>query len=210
MSIEALRREILSTAEKEKIRILNDAEIEAKKIVDEANEKALSIIERKRAYIESELKNRREVAIAVKRLEGRRMVYEQLIKLLDEVRQGVLRELNKLRNSDDYLDIISRYIVEGLKELNIFEAKVLFSSLDKEFFDRNSKKITNNVIKMVGRDVKLDFIDSGQNFLGGVIVCDKEENTFYVSTFDGRLNRIFEERLDEILNILRGDVNEGG
>lgn len=210
MSIEALRREILSSAEKEKIRILSEAEAEAKKIIDEANERALGIIERKRAYIESELRNKREVALAIKRLEGRRIVYEQVIKLLDEVRDGVLRELRELRSNDKYIDTISKYIVVGLRDLNIFEAKVLFSSLDKEFFDRNSIKINDKVAEIVGNDVKLNFIDSGYNFLGGVIVCDMEENIFYVSTFDGRLNLLFEERLDEILNILRGDVNEGG
>ena len=206
MSIEALKKEIISSAEKEKEKIISEAKAEAQKILEEANERALRIIERKRAQIESELRNRKEVAVAVKRLEGKRMVYEQIMKLLDEVREKSLEKIRAIKDSDEYVDIISKYIVEGLKDLNIEEAKVLYSSSDADFFKKNSKKITEQVSKLYGKKVKLEFSDSGENFLGGVIVSDVDEKVLYVSTFDGRLNALFEERLDEILNILRGGV----
>ncbi len=206
MSIEALKKEIISSAEKEKERIISEAKAEAQKILEEANERALRIIERKRAQIESELRNKKEVAVAVKRLEGKRMVYEQIMKLLDEVREKSLEKIRDIKNSDEYIDIISKYIVEGLKDLNLVEAKVLYSSSDADFFKENSKKISEKVSKLFGKKVKLEFEDSGENFLGGVIVSDFDEKVFYVSTFDGRLNSLFEERLDEILNILRGGV----
>lgn len=206
MSIEALRKEIISSAEKEKDKIISEAKAEAQKIIDEANERALRIVERKRAQILSDLKNRKEVAIAVKRIEGKRMVYEQIMKLLEEVREKSLEKIMAIKNSDEYIDIISRYIAEGLKNLNIEKAKILYSSLDEEFFKKNSKIVIEKVSKLYGKKVELEFLDSGENFLGGVIVSDMDEKVFYVSTFDGRLNILFEEHLDEILNILRGGV----
>ncbi len=204
MSIEALRKEILSAAEKEREKILNEAKSEAQKIVEEANEKALRIVERKRQQIESELRNRREVVLAVKRLEGKRLVYEQIMKLIEEVRNEANKRLVQIKGSSEYLDIISKFIVKGLKELGVKEAKVFYSIGDEELFKNSSKQIVEQVSKRYGDKVKLEFVNSGENFLGGVILSDLDEKVFYISTFDGKLQSIFEERLDEILNILRG------
>ncbi len=204
MSIEALRKEILSAAEKEREKILNEAKSEAQKIVEEANERALRIVERKRQQIESELRSRREVVLAVKRLEGKRLVYEQIMKLIEEVRNEANKRLVEIKGSSEYLDIISKFIVKGLKELGVKEAKVFYSIGDEELFKNSSKQIVEQVSKRYGDKVKLEFVNSGENFLGGVILSDLDEKVFYISTFDGKLQSIFEERLDEILNILRG------
>jgi len=204
MSIEALRREIISSAEKEREEILNEARKEAEKIINDAKEKAIKIVERKRAHIESQLKNKMEVAMAVKRLEGKRMVYEEIMKLFDEVRQRALAKLSELRNSGEYLNVVVKYIHKGVDSLNTTALRVYYPPDDEDFFKKNEGKIVKEVSKLVGKDIKIDFVKSDERFLGGVIIADSKDQVFYVSTFDGKLKSVFEDKLDVILNILRG------
>ncbi|GEM_PF-795192 len=204
MSIEALRREILSSAEKERERIIREAKEEAEKIVREANEKALKIVERKRSQIESSLKSRMEVALAVKRLEGKRLVYEEVMKLFEETRREAEKRLEEVKKADRYKEIVLRFISRGIESIGGKEFKVFYSPSDKEFFDGYSKVLLKDLRNKYGDDLKIEFIEFGEKFMGGVIVSDPSSQIFYVSTFDGRLKNVFEEKLDVILNILRG------
>ena len=211
MSIEALRREIISSAEKEKEKILNEAKAEAERIVEEANDKALKIIERKRSQIESQLKSRMEVSIAVRRLEGKRKVYEEIMSLIEMVRNETEKRLEQIRSSNEYLDIIVRFISRGVESLGTKKVKVYYSPLDKEFFEKNSDRIAKILKDKFGGELEISFLEFSERFSGGVIISDNTESTFYVSTFDGRMKNVFEEKLDMILNILKGGgVDEAG
>ncbi len=199
MSFEALRKEIIESAEKEAEAILAEAREKAEKILREAEERAAAIKSRKRAEVESQLKTKMEVAKAVKRLEGKRLVYSKIMELINMVEDKSIEKLKSLRNNpSEYASIWKRFVEKGLSELGVDEAKIFYSSDDADFI--NSKEL-----KSALKGFNLEFVDSGERFLGGFIMSDPDEKVFYIATFDGRLREVMDKDLYVILNILRGE-----
>jgi len=199
MSLEALRKEIISSAESEAERILAEARAKAEEMIKEAEERATVIIERKRQEIEARMKAALEVSIAVKRLEGKKMVYTKIMELLERVRLESRSRLEGLKNTPEYIDYWKRFLARGVEELGVNRVKVFYSSLDSEFVSKKGGEIASSL-----GDVEVEFVDSGERFLGGFIMSDMDEKVFYVATFDGRLNDVFEKELYEVMEILRG------
>ncbi len=199
MSLEALRKEIISSAESEAEKILSEARAKAEEILREAEERATAIVERKRQEIEARMKAALEVSIAVKRLEGKKMVYTKIMELLDKVRMESRSRLEALKNSPEYAEFWKRFLARGVEELGVKKVKVFYSTLDSEFISKNGGDIASSL-----KDVEVEFVDSGERFLGGFVMSDEDEKVFYVATFDGRLNDVFEKELYEVMEILRG------
>jgi len=199
MSFEALRREILESAEKEANRILEEARSKAEKILKEAEDKAEAIKRRKRSDVEARLRNNMEVALAVKRLEGKRLVYMKIMELLRMVEEASVERLDDIRRDRSrYLPVIKNFIEKGFSELGVERAKMFYSIEDEDL-------IKSVDFKEAVKGFDLTLVNSGERFFGGIIMSDVDEKVFYIATFEGRLREVMDRDLHIILDILRGD-----
>jgi len=207
MSLEALKNEILKSANSRKEEILKEAREKAEKIIEDAKEKAEKIVARKRESVIKNLSEKKKAALAVTRLEGKKKVMmkkDEIVKLVfDEVRKKLLTF--KKEEPKKYVDVITGYIIESLEGWSVDEINIRVSKEDYGLIKKNLKKISDKVSDKVGRKIVINLLDEPVDVSGGVVISDKEDKVFYTNTFDSRLIRLYEEERDEVLNILFGE-----
>jgi len=204
MSLEALKREILGSANKRREEIIKEAREEAESIINEAKAKAEKIVSSKRESVIKELNEKKRAATAVARLEGRRKVSMAKAEVVSKAFEEARRWLTELKKTKRYIDVISNYIREALENLGVDEANIRVSKEDYDFIKSSFKDIESRVASNLGKKIKLKLLDDHVDILGGVVVSDVDDIQYYINTFDSRINRVYEEDLDRIMEILFG------
>jgi len=207
MSLEALKNEILKSANSRKEEILKEAREKAEKIIEDAKEKAEKIVARKRESVIKNLSEKKKAALAVTRLEGKKKVMMKKGEIVKLVFDEVRKKLSTFKKEEPkrYVDVITSYIIESLEGWSVDEINIRVSKEDYDLIKKNLKKISDKVSDRVGRKIVINLLDEPVDILGGVVVSDKEDKVFYTNTFDSRLIRLYEEERDEVLNILFGE-----
>lgn len=207
MSLEALKNEILKSANSRKEEILKEAREKAEKIIEDAKEKAEKIVARKRESVIKNLSEKKKAALAVTRLEGKKKVMMKKGEIVKLVFDEVRKKLSTFKKEEPkrYVDVITSYIIESLEGWSVDEVNIRVSKEDYDLIKKNLKKISDKVSDRVGRKIVINLLDEPVDILGGVVVSDKEDKVFYTNTFDSRLIRLYEEERDEVLNILFGE-----
>jgi len=205
MSLEALKQEILKSAEVRRKEILEEAESEAEKIIAEAKAHAERIIEKKRESIVKDLMEKRKAAYAVARLEGKKKIMSKRDEIVRKAFEEARRKLIELKDSDKYLEILSKYIIEAIKELNIYKANLRVSRDDYDLISRNLVILEKKISREIKKKISLKLLREPVNIIGGVVISDEGDKIFYTNSFDSRLKRVYDEERDEILKILFGD-----
>jgi V/A-type H+-transporting ATPase subunit E len=205
MSLEALKQEILKSAEARRKEILEEAKSEAEKILAEAKARAERIIKKKRESIIKDLGEKKKAAYAVARLEGKKKVMCKRDELVRKAFEEARKRLIEIKDTDKYLEILAKYIIESLKELNIDRARLRVSRDDYELVNNNLKLLEKKVGEELNKKISLKLLKEYVNILGGVVVSDEEDKIFYTNTFDSRLKLVYDEERDDVLKILFGD-----
>jgi V/A-type H+-transporting ATPase subunit E len=202
---------IEAETENEASEILLKAQAEADKIKKAAQEK----IEREAERI---LSNGKRVAS----LEGQRIIAETKIdvrrkrmdaqeeaiaKSFEEARK-VLEELAEKGKWDKfvYKDILFNLIVSAAEVVAGNKLELVFNQRDRKTFNKTRlKEVSELVKKRTGKDISLALTEETMQFLGGVIVRDREKSMEVDNTLETKMNRLKETIRVDVARILFGD-----
>jgi V/A-type H+-transporting ATPase subunit E len=202
---------IEAETENEASEILLKAQAEADKIKKAAQEKT----EREAERI---LSNGKRVAS----LEGQRIIAETKIdvrrkrmdaqeeaiaKSFEEARK-VLEELAEKGKWDNfvYKDILFNLIVSAAEVVAGNKLELVFNQRDRKTFNKTRlKEVSELVKKRTGKDISLALTEETMQFLGGVIVRDREKSMEVDNTLETKMNRLKETIRVDVARILFGD-----
>jgi V/A-type H+-transporting ATPase subunit E len=202
---------IEAETEKEASEILLKAQAEADKIKKAAQEKT----EREAERI---LSNGKRVAS----LEGQRIIAETKIdvrrkrmdaqeeaiaKSFEEARE-VLEELAEKGKWDNfvYKDILFNLIVSAAEVVAGNKLELVFNQRDRKTFNKTRlKEVSELVKKRTGKDISLAVTEEAMQFLGGVIVRDREKSMEVDNTLETKMDRLKETIRVDVARILFGD-----
>jgi V/A-type H+-transporting ATPase subunit E len=202
---------IEAETENEASEILLKAQAEADKIKKAAQEKT----EREAERI---LSNGKRVAS----LEGQRIIAETKIdvrrkrmdaqeeaiaKSFEEARK-VLEELAEKGKWDKfvYKDILFNLIVSAAEVVAGNKLELVFNQRDRKTFNKTRlKEVSELVKKRTGKDISLALTEETMQFLGGVIVRDREKSMEVDNTLETKMNRLKETIRVDVARILFGD-----
>lgn len=202
---------IEAETEKEASEILLKAQAEADKIKKAAQEKT----EREAERI---LSNGKRVAS----LEGQRIIAETKIdvrrkrmdaqeeaiaKSFEEARKG-LEELAEKGKWDNfvYKDILFNLIVSAAEVVAGNKLELVFNQRDRKTFNKTRlKEVSELVKKRTGKEISLALTEETMQFLGGVIVRDREKSMEVDNTLETKMNRLKETIRVDVARILFGD-----
>jgi len=192
--------EIIMEAQTEIDKIKNAAEekagIEAGKILAEG--KRAAYLERQRMIAEAKIDVRR------KRMD----VQEQAIVDSFEEAKKVLVELAEKGERDNYKykDILIGLIVSAAEVVAGSKLELVLNERDSSRLTMEElKELAELIKKNSGKDVSLVLAKKPNQFLGGVVVRDMENQVEVDNTLENKLNRLKEDIRVDIAKILFGD-----
>lgn len=206
MGLEELRKEIISEAEAKVKAILEEANKEADRILKEAKEKAETIKIGKKERLMKELNEREESENALARIEGKRLVFESRLEVMDRVFNSVVERLRGFRGKEDYYDgVLVRYVVEGVSSMGLDEVYLFVNDEDYTMLSKRLKDFNKKVSSLVKRDVNIMLSEERTRILGGVILSNESGSIIFNNSFDSRLNEAKEKLVAELFEILFGE-----
>lgn len=142
MSIEEIKKEIISDAERRRKEITEKAEREAERIIEEARKKAEEIFKSHENKASEEAEKIINQKTANAKIKARSIILKEKRKFLEKIIQESIEELKKSENYKNNLE-------KRIKELEKTADMILVSRDDFEFIKAriNSNKIKNSNIK---------------------------------------------------------------
>ena len=204
MSLEKLKEEILSDAEAQVSEILSKAEEEAKKILEDAKSKAEMEKNRRREAVLKRMAEKESAAISLAKIEGKRFILEVKESVLNELYNRVKNELEKLERDQKYLDMLARFTVEAVKELDSNKVYIQLNKGDTELIKKNWQKFVYKVSKELG-NVDIELMDEPIDIMGGLVAHSEDGTKIFNSSLDARLERLFKSERNLILTKLFGE-----
>ncbi len=206
--IEALKREIRELARKSYEKIIEDAKRKAREIIEEARKEAEEISKTIKEKVIKEVRNelnRKLMSIRMKyRYELMKLKYEAIEEVFKKA-EGQLKEFVS-KDREEYYRVLHRLLKQAIENLEEYREYIIYArdediNIVEEIIRELSRKYPNHVFKVVKSPVE---------FIGGIIVYAPEGAVFFNNTFDARLSRIKEYRINEVINVLFGGASIEG
>jgi len=198
--IEALKGKILEQAREQAVATLDRARRVSERDLVYAKAEADEISSQQRAEIQPRAEMEQRKTLAAAEMEARRNLLEKKEELVSRVFAEAENELEELRGSDAYMDIIFRLIEESADNIN-GDMIVEFGEKDKDTFTPEViSLIESRIAGSLGTEVRLQFRCAGDTISAGVLIRSEDGRMIIDNSFSGRLNRLKEE--------LRGKVSE--
>ncbi len=203
--LEATSRAIIVRAEEEARKIIEEAKIEAENIINKAKKQAEEIINKEIKNYLKQLEDEKKQKIAEIKLK----VKEDILKIQEELCEEIISELknriSKLREQEDYKQLLRKLIIESCEALNggNLIIKIDTKDCDIEF---DIKEIENEVKMRTGNETNIKLVYDDISELGGVIALTIDESMIYDNTLDS----IIEKSRNEIRKILYKNITKVG
>ena len=189
---------LIEKAVEERTAILAKAEARAERILENARqeeERIKSDVERHmRTIVGSELRAVHDRIVGRANLDGRKMVMEAKMELLDTVFESAQEKLEAMakKGGADYQEVVKKLISEAVDAIGEDELIVSSNEADHDFL----KKTVPELSKELGVTLRLDSkpIDS----MGGVTVKNQNDTKVYYNTLEGRLFKVRESKASEV------------
>jgi vacuolar-type H+-ATPase subunit E/Vma4 len=197
MSIE-LEAGLIEKAVEERNAILAKAEARAARILDNARQEEARIksdVERHlRTIVGSELRAVHDRIVGRANLDGRKMVMEAKMELLDTVFESAQEKLEAMakKGGADYQEVVNKLISEAVEAIGEDELIVSSNKADQGFL----KKTLPELSKELGVSLKLD--DKPIDSMGGVTVKNQKGTKVYYNTLEGRLSKVRGSKASEV------------
>jgi vacuolar-type H+-ATPase subunit E/Vma4 len=197
MSIE-LEAGLIEKAVEERNAILAKAEARAARILDNARQEEARIksdVERHlRTIVGSELRAVHDRIVGRANLDGRKMVMEAKMELLDTVFESAQEKLEAMakKGGADYQEVVNKLISEAVEAMGEDELIVSSNKADQGFL----KKTLPELSKELGVSLKLD--DKPIDSMGGVTVKNQKGTKVYYNTLEGRLSKVRGSKASEV------------
>lgn len=181
------RNTIIAKAEARATRILENARQEETRIKSDVDRHL-------RTIVGSELRAVHDRIVGRANLDGRKMVMEAKMELLDTVFESAREKLEAMakKGGADYQEVVKKLISEAVEAIGEDELIVSSNKADHGFL----KKTLSELSKEMGVSLRLDAkpIDA----MGGVIVKNQRGTKVYYNTLEGRLSKVRESKASEV------------
>jgi vacuolar-type H+-ATPase subunit E/Vma4 len=181
------RNTILAKAETRAARILENARQEETRIKSDVDRHL-------RTIVGSELRAVHDRIVGRANLDGRKMVMEAKMELLDTVFESAREKLEAMakKGGADYQEVVKKLISEAVEAIGEDELIVSSNKADHGFL----KKTLSELSKEMGVSLRLDAkpIDA----MGGVIVKNQRGTKVYYNTLEGRLSKVSGSKASEV------------
>jgi len=189
---------LIEKAVEERNTILAKAEARAARILENARQEETRInsdVDRHlRTIVGSELRAVHDRIVGRANLDGRKMVMEAKMELLDTVFESAREKLEAMakKGEADYQEVVKKLISEAVEAIGEDELIVSSNKADHDFL----KKTLPELSKEMGVSFRLDAkpIDAR----GGVIVKNQRGTKVYYNTLEGRLSKVSGSKASEV------------
>jgi len=198
MSSIELEAGLIDKAVEERNTLIAKAEARAERILENARQEEVRIksdVDRHlRTIVGSELRAVHDRIVGRANLDGRKMVMEVKMELLDTVFEYAREKLEAMakKGGADYQEVVKKLISEAVEAIGEDELIVSSNKADNGFL----KKILSELTKELGVSLRLDAkpIDA----MGGVIVKNQRGTKVYYNTLEGRLSKVRGSKASEV------------
>jgi vacuolar-type H+-ATPase subunit E/Vma4 len=189
---------LIEKAVEERNTIIAKAEVRATRILENARQEETRIksdVDRHlRTIVGSELRAVHDRIVGRANLDGRKMVMEAKMELLDTVFESAREKLEAMakKGGADYQEVVKKLISEAVEAIGEDELIVSSNKADHGFL----KKTISELSKEMGMSLRLDAkpIDA----MGGVIVKNQRGTKVYYNTLEGRLSKVSGSKASEV------------
>ena len=198
MSSIELEAGLIDKAVEERNAIISKAEARAERILENARqeeERINSDVDRHlRTIVGSELRAVHDRIVGRANLDGRKMIMEAKMELLDTVFEYAQEKLEAMakKGGADYQEIVKKLISEAAEAIGEDELIVSSNKADHGFV----KKTLSELSKELGVSLRLD--DKPIDTMGGVIVKNQRSTKVYYNTLEGRLSKVRGSKASEV------------
>ncbi|HUV54802.1 MAG TPA: V-type ATP synthase subunit E family protein [Candidatus Krumholzibacteriaceae bacterium] len=198
MSSIELEAGLIDKAVEERNAIISKAEVRAERILENARqeeERINSDVDRHlRTIVGSELRAVHDRIVGRANLDGRKMIMEAKMELLDTVFEYAQEKLEAMakKGGADYQEIVKKLISEAAEAIGEDELIVSSNKADNGFL----KKTISELSKELGVSLRLD--DKPIETMGGVIVKNQRSTKVYYNTLEGRLSKVRGSKASEV------------
>jgi len=198
MSSIELEAGLIDKAVEERNTLIAKAEARAERILENARQEEVRIksdVDRHlRTIVGSELRAVHDRIVGRANLDGRKMVMEVKMELLDTVFEYAREKLEAMakKGGADYQEVVKKLISEAVEAIGEDELIVSSNKVDNGFL----KKILSELTKELGVSLRLDAkpIDA----MGGVTVKNQRGTKVYYNTLEGRLSKVRGSKASEV------------
>lgn len=198
----ALEQKILEKAKAAAADIVKKAQDQAKAVVDKSRGEGDAALSE--ALVQAKARGEmidREYA-ASGQLEAKLLLLKKRDEIVAKVVAQAWDQLKVRVKRDDYREVATKLIQEGIAALGLKDAVVTLGDNEKQILGSNLSEVAKTVSSRLGNPVQLQLSTATLNSLGGVRVTDVKSHLLYDNTWDARLERIRPELAIEISEIL--------
>jgi len=198
MSSIELEAGLIDKAVEERNTLIAKAEARAERILENARQEEVRIksdVDRHlRTIVGSELRAVHDRIVGRANLDGRKMIMEAKMELLDTVFEYAQEKLEAMakKGGADYQEIVKKLISEAAEAIGEDELIVSSNKADNGFL----KKTISELSKELGVSLRLD--DKPIETMGGVIVKNQRSTKVYYNTLEGRLSKVRGSKASEV------------
>jgi V/A-type H+-transporting ATPase subunit E len=199
-NVEALSRAVLREAHDDAEEVLAKAREKADAIRQRAQEQADAKRDEILAQAKREAQRIHSEAISTAQLKARTSQLEQREKLLDEVFDAALEQLDTVQQSTDYKEIAGRLLIDALSQLGSKQVVVHADEATAKFY-------TDDVLNKILEESKIEVTlgDSLEQSIG-VIAETPDGHRQYDNTLETRLSRFRDTLRLSVYHLLMGEL----
>lgn len=196
MSVEDILQALDEECRAECQEIFRRAEQEAKQILEKAQEEAESIRQARLARIRAEAQSEATSILYSARLRAKNSIIQAKERMAEKALREAVQAMDALRSREDYPEVLSRLIEEGLSRLG---GRVVVH------VDPADRGLAEDILRRLGVDFE---VRADIETRGGAVLSDPEERVRVINTVEERLNRAREKLRLQVSALLFGEEVE--
>ncbi len=202
-STEAIRRRIISEAEKKAQEIEADAKEKSTQILTGVKERAKEMKEAELEKIKKHVEEAQRQGIAEKKVDYHRRVQAFKSELIDDILNKVKEKLQKFVEKPAYQQILTDLIMEAGIALGGGEIIAKVNDRDKDKLSKGTlEKTSKRIEESTNTKTKIALERDTIKATGGAVASTADRKATVDNTFEARLDRMKEEARAELETIL--------
>ncbi len=202
-STEAIRRRIISEAEKKAQEIEADAKDKSTQILTGVKERAKEMKEAELEKIKKHVEEAQRQGIAEKKVDYHRRVQAFKSELIDDILNKVKEKLQKFVEKPAYQQILTDLIMEAGIALGGGEIIAKVNDRDKDKLSKGTlEKTSKRIEESTNTKTKIALERDTIKATGGAVASTADRKATVDNTFEARLDRMKEEARAELETIL--------
>jgi vacuolar-type H+-ATPase subunit E/Vma4 len=202
-STEAIRRKIISDAEKKSQELIERAKNQAEEVLNTAKKRAEEMKREELDRIEKHIKERSVQDLAEKKVAHHRRLQAFKSQIIDDTFEKAKEELRKHVLKPKYFETLKGLIIEPGVSLGGGKLTVRLNETDSKKMSKGVlRKLSAAIKKRTGSVTEVVLDENSIKAMGGVVVAAPDQNASIDNTLEARIERLKEEAKAELEAIL--------